>query len=366
MKFRKLGHSGAYVSSLSFGTMFVGGAQWQYTPNPVTREEGLSCLAKSYDLGINYLDCADIYGAYGNAEEVIGEFIKEYDRSDFFISSKTFLPMSPKANFSGLSRKHIFESVDKSLERLGTDHIDLYYCHRYDFSTPLEETVKAMNDLISQGKIYYWGTSNWEGTQLERAFGIAKRLGLQGPVCDQSKYSLLQRYSAEVELPYTMDYYNLGVVAYKILADTVLTPFYLGKTIEKLSKDDILNLSRYAFSSLDPHERAKEVLDKINKLNTVAGNLGVSISQLAIAWILQNNNVSSAIMSTRKPARVEENVQAIDLKLDGDTNKEILSIIANDPFPEASYKGASYWYHKNIVKKTLESETIYPPSPEKF
>lgn len=366
MKYRKLGSTGAYVSSLSYGTMFFGGAQWQATPNPVTREQGLAGLKKAFDLGINYMDSADLYGAYGNAEKIIGEFIKDYERSDFFISSKTFLPMSPKPNDSGLSRKHIFESINKSLNRLGTDHIDLYYAHRYDFSTPLEETVVAMNDLIKQGKINYWGTSNWESNQLERAYGIANRLGLQGPVVDQAKYSMLQRYSAEVELLYTMDYYKLGVVGYKTLCDQLLTSYYAAKTIKDISQDEIIGIARFASSGSTPDEKATIVLDKMSQLNLLAKELGLEFSQLAIAWVLQNKYISSAIMSTRNLSRIEENVKAIDIKIDSDTNQKIESILANEPFPDLSYKYAGYWHNKNLVDKSLADEDIYPPRPSKF
>ena len=366
MKYRKLGNTGAYVSSLSFGTMFYGGAQWQATNNPVSREDGLACLKKAFDNGINYLDCADLYGAYGNAEKILGEFIKDYERSDFFISSKTFLPMSPKANDSGLSRKHIFESIDKSLARLGTDHIDLYYCHRYDFSTPLQETVVAMNDLIKLGKISYWGTSNWESSQLERAFGIAEKLGLQGPAVDQAKYSLLQRYSAEVELPYTMDYHHLGVVAYKVLADTFLTPQYAVKSIEDLSEKEVTSLSRFSLTTESVKTQALEILDKIQKLTDIAQSLGISLSQLAIGWVLQNKNVSSAIISTRKPSRIDENVKSIDIKIDTEIANKISTVLGNDPTTEKTYKSNMYWYHKKIVTRTIEDESIFPPSPDKF
>jgi aryl-alcohol dehydrogenase-like predicted oxidoreductase len=223
-----------------------------------------------------------------------------------------------------------------------------------------------MNDLIRLGKISYWATSNWEASQLERAFGIANKLGLQGPVVDQAKYSMLQRYSAEVELPYTMDYYKLGVVAYKILADQLLTSFYADKTISDISKDEIMGIGRYTNSGLTPEEKAKNVLEKMTKLQEIAKEHDLALSQLAIAWVLKNKYISSAIMSTRNIQRIEENVKAVDFKIDVDLDTKISSILVNEPSPELSYKYVGYWYNKKLVTESTDKETTFPPHPNKF
>ena len=361
MKFRKLGKSGLHVSIISFGTMAYGGAQYKFTENPVSKPDALKCLERAHDLEINYIDCADIYGAYGQAERIIGEFIREYDRSDFVISSKVMFPMSTNANDRGLSKKHIHESINRTLERLKTDYLDLYYCHRYDFATPLEETITAMNDLIEQGKILHWATSNWRAVQLERVFGITSRLGLNPPVCDQTKYNMLQRYAVEIELPYTADYYGLGVVAYRILAEGLLT----GKINddyqpEKLSKEDERYFSRYL-------EEDPRILDKIRQLSEVAQELEITLPQLVYAWCIQIPYIDTLLMSTRNPDRIEENIQAIDINLKTDTCEKIESILDNRPNPIRRGITESFVDFNNFVIQNPKAEIgKFPPDPQTF
>lgn len=360
MKFRKLGKSGMYVSIISFGTMAYGGAQYKFTENPVSRQDGLKCLEKAVDLGINYIDCADIYGAFGEAERIIGEFIQEYDRSNFIISSKVMFPMSKNANDRGLSKKHIHESINKTLKRLKTDYLDLYYCHRYDFATPLEETVNAMNDLIEQGKILHWATSNWRAVQLERTFGITTRLGLRAPVCDQTKYNMFQRYAVEIELPYTADYHGLGIVAYRVLAEKLLTGKYNALDLEDLSVEDKKNFSSYM-------EKDPLIMEKIRKLAELAQELDISLPQLVYAWTMQIPLVDTVLMSTRNPDRVEENTQSIDIKLDSEIREKIESSLNNRPIPIRRGTTESYVDFTNFVgQHPLAKVGKFPPDPHDF
>ena len=269
-----------YVSEISYGTMFFGGAQYHATDNPVSAEDGKICLEKAIEVGINYIDTADIYGAYGPAEIIVGNSIKDYERSELVIATKACLPMSKHANHRGLSRKHLFDSITDSLERLQTNYVDLFYAHRPDYSTPLDETVRTMNDLIDRGKILHWGTSNWPSADLERAFGIAEKLGLEGPVVDQSKYNLYTRGAVEQGLPYTIDGWALGIVAYKVLSDGVLTGKY-----DEIGFDD---LDEKQLQSLTGMKRRGSPFDnddllKLKQFGQIAKNLDIKPSQLAYA-----------------------------------------------------------------------------------
>ncbi|MFX1377563.1 MAG: aldo/keto reductase [Promethearchaeota archaeon] len=361
MKYRKLGNSGMYVSEIGFGSLFYGGAQWNATDNPVSREEALICLKKAWEGGINHIDCADIYGGFGPAEKIIGEFIKDYDRTNFVLASKVFFPMSSNSNDRGLGKKHISEAIDKTLERMDIDYLDLYYCHRYDYSTPLEETVRAMNDLIDEGKILYWGTSNWFASQLERAWGIAKNLGLRGPVCDQVKYNLVMRFSGEYELPYTAEYTGIGLVAYKVLADGLFTSKYKGKKMEDLSDQEIKSILRYIGDENQKPQASK--FEKFLKLSEIAVEIEVTLAQLAYAWVLSNHFVSSALMGTRHPDRVEENLQSLEVRLTKDILRKIDEILDNRPFEwiQNGYMGEDYAFYKERIKNDPRAKLgIYP------
>ncbi|MFX0023221.1 MAG: aldo/keto reductase [Candidatus Hermodarchaeota archaeon] len=350
MKYRKLGNSGMYISEIGFGSLFYGGAQWNATDNPVSREEALICLKKAWEGGINHIDCADIYGGFGPAEKIIGEFIKDYDRTDFVFASKVFFPMSSSSNDRGLSKKHISEAIDKTLKRMNIEYLDLYYCHRYDYSTPLEETVRAMNDLIDEGKILYWGTSNWFASQLERAWGIAKNLDLRGPVCDQAKYNLVMRFSAEYELPYTAEYTGIGIVAYKVLADGLFTSKYEGKKLEELSDRQIKSILRYiGDEDLKPQDSK---FKKILKLSQIAQELDITLAQLAYAWVLSNPLVNSALMGTRHPERIDENLGALEISLTKQILVQIDEILDNRPFDliQNGYMGEDYAFYKERIK----------------
>lgn len=363
MKFRKLGSSGMYVSEISYGTMFFGGAQFQATDSPVSAEDGKICLQKAIEVGINYIDTADIYGAYGPAETIIGNTIHEYDRSELVVASKLCMPMSRHANHRGLGRKHIYDSIGKTLERLQTSYIDLYYCHRPDYSTPLEETVRAMNDLIDRAQILHWGTSNWPSADLERAFGIADKLGLEGPVVDQSKYNLYTRAAVEQGLSYTTDGWDLGIVAYKVLSDGVLTGMY--------DNVDFANLSEKQSRQLTGMKRRNTPFDendlsRLKEFSQIAKELDIKPSQLAYAWTLTNNDVSSAIMSSRNPERIEENIIAVDVALASEIVDQIDELFPLDTYYDKAYNSTPYYRAKQYMGSEKNVDGIIPPNPSKF
>ncbi|MFX1570852.1 MAG: aldo/keto reductase [Promethearchaeota archaeon] len=350
MKFRKLGNSGIYISELGLGSLFYGGAQWNATDNPVSKNEAILCLEKAWEGGINHFDCADIYGGFGPAEKIIGEFIMDYDRSAFVLTSKVFFAMSVNSNDRGLGKKHISEAIDKTLSRMNIDYLDIYYCHRYDYSTPLEETVRAMNDLIDEGKILYWGTSNWFAAQLERAYGIAKDLSMRGPVCDQAKYNLLMRFSGEYELPYTAEYTGIGLIAYKVLADGLFTSKYKGKKIEDLSEQEIKPILRYIGNENQKLEPSK--FEKFLKVSEIAQEMDITLAQLAYAWVLSNPLVSSALIGTRHPERIDENLMALDVSLSRNILEKIDKILDNKPYDliDNGYMGEDYAFYKERIK----------------
>ncbi len=215
MEYRRLGNSGLKVSALSLGgwTTFGGSVLDQ----EITRQ----IIVKAYESGINFFDIADIY-ARGEAEKMMGAVLQEFPRHTLVISSKVFWPMSDDVNDRGLSRKHIMESIDKSLERIGADYLDLYFCHRYDPETPLEETVRAMDDLVRQGKILYWGTSEWSGAQIAEAVGLARRYNLYPPQVEQPQYNLLHRRIEKEIIPVTSPN-GMGLVTWSPLASGLLT-----------------------------------------------------------------------------------------------------------------------------------------------
>ncbi|MHA2028193.1 MAG: aldo/keto reductase [Candidatus Kariarchaeaceae archaeon] len=363
MKFRKLGTSGMYVSEISYGTMFFGGAQFQATDNPISAEEGKICLEKAIEVGINYIDTADIYGAYGPAESIVGNTIGHYERSELVIATKVCIPMSKHANHRGLSRKHIFDSIDASLKRLQTYYVDLYYCHRPDYSTSLEETVMTMNDLIDRGKILHWGTSNWPSADLERAYGIAEKLGLEGPAVDQSKYNLYTRSAVEQGLTYTIDGWDLGIVAYKVLSDGVLAGIYNDIGFDDLNEKQLQSLTGMKRRGVP---FSNDDLLKLKQFGQIASELDIKSSQLAYAWTLSNLDVSSAIMSSRNPERIEENIVAVDVVLSSDIIDQLDELFPLDTYYDKAYNATPYYKAKQYLSSEKNVDGTFPPNPPNF
>ncbi len=313
MEYRRLGSAGMKVSSVSLGA-------WLTYGGTVEEDAAAACVRTAIENGINFIDVADAY-AKGKAEETVGRAIADFKRSDLVISSKLFWPQSDNINDRGLSRKHIMESIDKTLARLGTDYLDIYFCHRFDPETPLEETVRAMEDLVRQGKVLYWGTSVWSAAQIERAVGIADRINGYRPQVEQPRYNMLDRH-IEPEIMPTCERNGVGLVVWSPLAQGVLTGKY---------NDGIPEGSRAA--EIDwVREGIKEAdLEIVRKLTPIAGDHGLSMAQLALAWILRRPEISSVITGASRPSQVLDNIKAADVKLGDDALAAIEEILANKP-----------------------------------
>lgn len=310
MKYRRVGTSGLQVSEIAYGS-------WQTFGNQVELDNAKEIIKKAFELGINHIDTADIY-ELGKAEELLGEILPGYDRRHFVLATKTFWPMSEHPTNRGLSRKHIFDSLAGSLERLRLSYVDIYYCHRYDPETPLEETLEAMEDLIRLGKTLYWGTSEWTGTQIAQAYAICKQRGWHTPIINQPRYSLLFRDLEKQILPTTMSL-GMGTASFSPLAQGILTGKYSGGTIPEGSRGGNKSLNTFMRDQLQD----AELLGKVDALKPIAESYGLSISQLALAWILQQPGISSLIIGATSPQQVEENVKASGVVLKNEDRKAI-------------------------------------------
>ncbi len=300
MKYRKMGRTGLKVSAVSLGGWLTfGGSVEDDTAHQIMRE--------AIEHGINFLDVADIY-AKGGAETVLGEVIKDYKRSDLVISSKVYWPMSDNVNDRGLSRKHIFESVHKSLKRLGTDYLDIYFCHRYDAETPMEETVRAMDDLVSQGKVLYWGTSVWSGDQMRAACELADRRGFYQPFVEQPMYHLLDR-SIEQDVMPAAEELGMGLVVWSPLAGGLLT----GKYNDGVPQGSRAANTRWLQGALTPQN-----IEKVRQLTAIAQGIGCTTAQLALAWLLTRPQITSVITGATTLDHIRSNLKAAQLELDQD------------------------------------------------
>ena len=307
MNYRKLGNAGTKVSEIALGgwTTFGGSIQ--------DRDQAKQIIHAAYDSGINFFDIADVY-ARGESERMMGEVLQEFPRHTLVISSKVFGAMSDDVNDRGLSRKHIIESIDRSLQRIGTDYLDIYYCHRYDPETPLEETIRAMDDLVHQGKILYWGTSEWQSAQIATAVGLARQYNLYRPKVEQPGYSLLRRSRVETEVLPVAEPNGIGLTTFSPLANGVLT----GKYDQGIPKD-----SRMSHNERMRDRYTEDALDRVRRLEPIANELGITRAQLALAWILRHPGVSSVITGATKPSQVESNALASGVTLDDDVVAQI-------------------------------------------
>jgi voltage-dependent potassium channel beta subunit len=318
MEYRRLGQHGLKVSEFSLGAWVTFGGQ---VGEDVARE----CITAAYEAGVNYFDNADVY-ASGNAEIVMGKVIKDIKRTDLVISSKVFWPTGPGPNDRGLSRKHIMESCHGSLKRMGVEYLDLYFCHRYDPETPVEEVARAMDDLIHQGKVLYWGTSEWRGGQIAHAVGLARQWGLYPPAVEQPQYNMLTRDIVETELVEAAQKHGLGLVVWSPLASGILT----GKYNEGIPADSRIADPDYAW--LRQHVTGERIA-KIRQLTGVARELDASVAQLALAWLLRLPEISSVITGASRVSQVHENLKAAEVKakLTPEILARIEQILGNDP-----------------------------------
>ena len=305
MEYRRLGNAGMKVSSVSLGA-------WLTYGGSVENKVASDCLHAAIEHGINFIDVADIY-ARGEAETVVGGVIKEYKRSDLVVSTKVYWPMSDNVNDTGLSRKHIMESIDKSLKRLGTDYVDMYFCHRYDPFTPVEEVVRAMDDLVHAGKVLYWGTSVWSAAQLESAVGTARQYNCYLPQVEQPRYNMLDRHIEPDVVPVCAKH-GIGLVVWSPLAQGVLTGKY---------NDGVPEGSRAAISDWVKGDLTPEKIEKAKKLSVIANELGITLSQLALAWCLRLPEISSVITGATRPEQVLANVKAADVKLSAEVLAQV-------------------------------------------
>jgi len=312
MEYRRLGDAGMKVSVISLGGWI------NFGEGKVAEDEARRVVERAYELGVNFFDLADVYG-YGGAERQMGEILKQFPRHTLVISTKVFGKMSDDVNDRGLSRKHILESIDKSLERLQTDYVDIYFCHRPDPETPILETARAMADLIHMGKVMYWGTSEWEGYQIAEALRICERHNLPKPQTDQPQYSMLFRHRVEREILPVTGPNGIGLVPWSPLAYGMLTGKY---------DDGVPEGSRFA---KEPWAKERmmtpENVERVRRLRPLADRLGVTRAQLALAWLLRQPGVSSVITGATKVSQIEENVKAADVKIPPDMLEEIDQIL---------------------------------------
>ncbi|KAG5074355.1 hypothetical protein JHK84_055586 [Glycine max] len=328
MQYKNLGRSGLKVSQLSYGA-------WVSFGNQLDVKEAKALLQCCRDHGVNFFDNAEVY-ANGRAEEIMGQAIRElgWKRSDIVVSTKIFWG-GQGPNDKGLSRKHVVEGTKASLKRLEMEYVDVLYCHRPDTSTPIEETVRAMNHVIDRGWAFYWGTSEWSAQQITEAWAVAQRLDLVGPIVEQPEYNLLSRHKVESEFLPLYTNYGTGLTTWSPLASGVLTGKYKKGVIPPDSRFALENYKNLASRSL-----VDDVLRKVDGLKPIADELGVPLSQLAIAWCAANPNVSSVICGATKESQIQENMKAIDVipLLTPVVMEKIEAVVQSKPKRPESYR----------------------------
>ncbi len=320
MQFRYLGDSGFKISEITYGNWLTHGSQ-------VENEQAQACVRAALDVGISTFDTADVY-ANTQAETVLGEALKGERRESLEILTKVFGPTGPKGhNDVGLSRKHIMESINGSLTRLQTDYLDLYQCHRYDYETPLEETMQAFADLVRVGKVLYIGVSEWTAEQLRDGHALAQQLGFQ-LIANQPQYSMLWRVIEGVIVPTCIEL-GISQVVFSPLAQGVLTGKYRpGEQPPAGSRAT----DEKGGANMIKRWMSNDVLERVQQLVPLAEEAGLSMAQLAVAWALQNDNVASAIIGASRPEQVHDNAAASGVKLDADLLIKIDDVL--DPVVE--------------------------------
>jgi voltage-dependent potassium channel beta subunit len=317
MQYRRLGRAGVRVSTIALGS-------WLTYGGSVAEEAAIQCIHKAYELGINFFDTANAYNR-GAAEEVVRRALKDYSRDSFVLATKVYFPMGEGPNDRGLSRKHIMEQCHASLRRLGTDYIDLYQCHRYDPETPLEEVLRALDDLVTQGKVLYAGVSEWSAVQIDDAVYTARELNLDRIASNQPIYNMLQRYIERDVLP-LCEREGIGQVVFSPLSQGILTGKYKpGQQPEQGTR------------AADPESNSfmqdlmnDKVLTAVQKLQTLAQQNGYTLSQMALAWVLRKQIVSAAIIGASRPQQVEENAKASEMTLTDDVLHQIDEILGDE------------------------------------
>ena len=322
MQYRRLGHSGLKLSVIGIGS-------WLTFGNSVDRDTSRACILAAWEAGVNFIDTANVY-AKGAAEEVLAPIVRELRRDALVLATKVYFPMGESVNERGLSRKHIRDQVHHSLRRLGVDYIDLYQCHRFDLSTPIEETCEMMNDLVRAGTVLYWGVSEWNAGQIEAAVILCRARGWAVPVSNQPQYSALWRRIEERVLP-VCEEYGLGNVVWSPLAMGILSGKYTDAAHPPAG-------TRAAGPYRDMMEEyfTQRVLDAVKQLKPLADQAGLSMSQMSLAWVLRRPAVTSAIVGATNPAHVADNVRAGEVTLGSDLVAQIDRILGpvapNEPY----------------------------------
>jgi voltage-dependent potassium channel beta subunit len=310
MNYRRLGNAGVKVSEVSLGS-------WLTYGGSVEDERAIACIHRAFELGVNFFDTANVY-RQGAAEQVVGRALKGIDRDDYVLATKVFWPMGEGPNDHGLSRKHVIEQCERSLQRLGVDYVDLYQCHRFDPNTPVEETLRALDDLVTQGKVLYVGVSEWSAEQIDEARAIQRELGFDPIVSNQPQYSMLWRAIEPEILPLSKQL-GIGQIVWSPIAQGVLAGKYLpGQPLPEGSRatDEISGQWITGFLRDD-------ILAAVQDLRPIADELGVTMAQLAIAWVLRDPGISSAIVGASRPEQVDENVAASGIELGADVLRAI-------------------------------------------
>ena len=323
MEYRRLGTSGLKVSALSLGSWVTFGKQ-------LDMSDAKTLLKTAYDAGINFFDNAEVYEA-GESEKIMGDAIEGLGlpRDTFAVSSKVFWGGDKQMQL-GLSAKHVRDACDAALKRLKVDYLDLFFCHRPDIDTPIEETVRAMHNLIQQGKVMYWGTSEWSAQQITEAHAVARAHHLTPPTMEQPQYNLLHRDKVEAEFAPLYENFGLGTTIWSPLASGMLT----GKYNDGIPGDSRLALPGYEWlRDLWTNEDGQQKLEKVRQLTALAKDIGISITHLSLAWCLKNPNVSTVILGASRLVQLEDNLKSLDAieKLTPKVMKSIETIVANKP-----------------------------------
>jgi aryl-alcohol dehydrogenase-like predicted oxidoreductase len=305
------------VSTIALGS-------WLTYGGSVAEEAAIQCIHSAYNLGINFFDTANVYHQ-GAAEKVVGRALKDYSRASYVLATKVYFPMGNRPNDHGLSRKHIMEQCHASLRRLGTDYIDLYQCHRYDPEVPLEEVLRALDDLVTQGKVLYVGVSEWSATQLADAVYTARELNLDRIVSNQPIYNMLQRYIEPEILP-LCEREGIGQVVFSPLAQGVLTGKYQpGQQPQQGTRAADPESNTFMHDLMN-----EKTLTAVQQLRSVAEQNGYTLAQLALAWVLRKPIISAAIIGASRPQQVEENAKASEMTLSDDVLQRIDEILGEE------------------------------------
>lgn len=314
MKYRRLGRSGLKVSEISLGS-------WLTYGKTVDDDIAIQTIRRAYELGINSFDSANVYER-GEGERVMAEALRVFPRESYIITTKAFWPMGDGPNDRGLSRKHVFEQLHASLKRMQLDYVDIFYCHRYDPETPVEETLRTIDDLVRQGKVLYVGVSMWTAAQIEEAVRIADRYLLDRIVVNQPVYNMVNRWIEEEVIP-VCEKHGIGQIVFSPLAQGLLTGKYRGGRIPEGSRGANPEINKWIQENI-----ASGVIAKVDALQELAQEAGLTLVEMALAWVLRQPNVASALVGASRPDQIEANVKAVDVELSPELLDKIEEILA--------------------------------------